>query len=230
MGSTRLPGKVMRDVAGRPMIDRVVERARRIPGVDDTVVATSTRDTEAPLVEHLNERGVPVVRGPEQDVLARYLQAIEAYGATDVVRVTADCPLLMPSVSGRVVTTYADTECDYASNTIERTYPRGLDTEVLSADVLRRADQEATAPADREHVTRYVRQRPDRFVLQPVTGDADHSDLRWTVDEEDDLKLVRRIYEALGPASDFGYADVLTLFDEHPEWATLNRHVEQKKC
>jgi len=230
MGSTRLPGKVMREIEGRPMIDWVVDRARHIPGVDETVVATSILDREKPLVQHLSDRGVPVVRGPEQDVLARYVQAAEAHEATAVVRITSDCPLLMPSVSGRVVQAFADTECDYASNTLKRTYPRGLDTEVISAEVLRQVDQETTDTADREHVTRYVWKRPDRFNLRSITGESDHSDLRWTVDEEADLELVRRVYAALTPEFDFEYRDVLNLLEKHPEWTTINRQVEQKKC
>jgi spore coat polysaccharide biosynthesis protein SpsF len=230
MGSTRLPGKVLREIEGRPMIDWVVDRARRIPTVDETVVATSTLDVEDSLVQHLHARGVPVVRGPEQDVLTRYVQAAKVHEATAVVRVTSDCPLLMPSVSGRVVQAFANSECDYASNTLERTYPRGLDTEVLRAEVLRQVDQETTDPADREHVTRYVWKRPDRFDLRPVTGETDRSDLRWTVDEEPDLELVRRVCAAFSPEFDFEYTDVLNLLDKHPEWTTINRHVEQKKC
>lgn len=229
MGSTRLPGKVMREIAGRPMIDRVVGRARRIPGVDKVVVATSVLDREAPLVEHLEEKEVPVVRGPEEDVLARYVRAMETHKADAVVRLTGDCPLLMPEVSDRVIQAFLGDECDYASNTIERTYPRGLDTEVISPDALRHVDAEATDRADREHVTRCIRQRPDRFSLCSVTADQDRSDLRWTVDEESDLKLVRQIYGELS-GMDFGYQDVLSLLEAHPGWTDINRDVEQKAC
>jgi spore coat polysaccharide biosynthesis protein SpsF len=229
MGSTRLPGKMMRKVAGRPMIDWVVGRVRRIPNVDNVVVATSILEREAPLVEHLNEEEVPLVRGPEKDVLARYMQAMETYKADAVVRLTGDCPLLMPEVSGRVIQAFLEEKCDYASNTIERTYPRGLDTEVLSPGALRNADAEATEVADREHVTRYIRRRPDCFSLCSVTADQDRSDLRWTVDEEADLKLVRKIYGEL-EGMDFGYHDVLQLLEAHPEWTDINRGVEQKAC
>ncbi len=213
------------------MIDWVIGRADRISGVDETVVATSILEQERPLVEHLKARDVPVVRGPEEDVLARFVQAVEAEDADAVVRLTADCPLLMPEVSEKVVRAFKRRECDYASNTIERTYPRGLDTEVSSAQALRKTDREATSPADREHVTRYVRKRPERFRHCPVTGEVDRSDLRWTVDEETDLKLVRRIYEMLGEqAMDADYEDVLAVLEERPEWTGINRQVEQKKC
>jgi len=229
MGSTRLPGKVMREIAGQPMIDYVVGRARRIPGVDEVVVATSVLDCEAPLVEHLEEKEVPIVRGPEEDVLARYVRAMETHEADAVVRLTGDCPLLMPEVSERVIQAFLERNCDYASNTLERTYPRGLDTEVLLPDALRRADAEATEAADREHVTRYIWRQLDRFSLCSVTADQDRSDLRWTVDEQADLKLVREIYDEL-KGMDFGYHDVLQLLEAHPEWTDINRGVKQKAC
>jgi spore coat polysaccharide biosynthesis protein SpsF len=221
----------MRKIKGRPMIDWVVGRAGRIPELDETVVATSVLEQERPLVEHLQAQNVTVARGPEEDVLARFVQAAETEDADAVVRLTADCPLLMPEVSGKVVQAFKRQECDYASNTIERTYPRGLDTEVISTEALQKADRKATSSADREHVTRHVRKRPEQFRLCPVTGEVDRSDLRWTVDEEADLKLVRRIYEALGTqAMDADYEDVLAVFEERPEWADINRQVEQKKC
>jgi spore coat polysaccharide biosynthesis protein SpsF len=229
MGSTRLPGKVLREIAGRPMIDWVVGWARQISTVDKVVVATSVLEREAPLVEHLNEEGIPVLRGPEDDVLARYVKAMETNEADAVVRLTGDCPLLMPEVSERVIQAFLEEDCDYASNTIERTYPRGLDTEVLSPEALRRSDNEATEAADREHVTRYIRRRPDRFSLCSVTAEKDRSDLRWTVDEEADLTLVRKIYSEMDGMV-FGYHDVLQLLEAHPEWTDINRDVEQKAC
>lgn len=231
MGSTRLPGKVMREIRDRPMIDWVVGRASRISEVHETVVATSVLEQEKPLVEHLKARDVPIVRGPEEDVLARFVQASKVQDAEAIVRLTADCPLLMPEVSGKVVRAFKRRECDYASNTIERTYPRGLDTEVLSAQALQETAREATTSADREHVTRYVPKRPEQFRLCSVTSDTDRSDLRWTVDEEADLKFVRWVYEALGAqAIDASYEDVLTVLKKQPEWTDINRQVEQKKC
>lgn len=229
MGSTRLPGKVMRKIAGRPMIDYVVGRARCIPSVDEVIVATSVLDREAPLVEHLEETEVPVVRGPEEDVLDRYIRAMETHEADAVVRLTGDCPLLMPEVSERVIQEFLDDECDYASNTLERTHPRGLDTEIVSPDAMRHADAEATKTADREHVTRYIRQHSDRFSLCSITANQDRNDLRWTVDEEADLELMRKMYSELN-GLDFGYHDVLQLLEAHPGWIDINRGVEQKAC
>lgn len=231
MGSTRLPGKVMREIAGRPMIDWVVGRAQQIPDVDQTLVATSTLNREKPLVNHLNTQSVPVIRGPEEDVLSRFLQATENREVNTVVRLTADCPFLMPEISKKVVRAFKDRECDYASNTINRTYPRGFDTEVISVRALQKADRETDSSKDREHVTRYVWKRPEQFQLCSVTGDRDKSHLRLTVDEIEDLKFVRKIYEEVkNDPMNINYDDVLKVIKEHPEWMDINNQIEQKRC
>ncbi|WP_169577920.1 cytidylyltransferase domain-containing protein [Salisaeta longa] len=231
MGSTRLPGKVLRDIAGRPMIDWVVRRARRISSVDQVVVATSVLDKEKPLIEHLESQQIPFIRGSESDVLERYVDAAEAYDADAVVRITSDCPLLMPDVSENVIQTFVETSCDYAANTIERTYPRGLDTEVISCSALRRVHSMASDPADREHVTRYIRKHSEDFALCSVTANNNRAGLRWTVDEEEDLILVRRIYEMLGAKTETAsYEDVVRLVETHDGLASINQHVEQKSC
>lgn len=228
MGSTRLPGKVLRTIAGQPMIYHVVNRARRIPGVDQVVVATSERSVERPLVEYLDKQDIPYVRGSEEDVLQRYVKAVTTTEADVVVRITSDCPLLMPEVAGEVVAAFKDKSCDYASNILQRTYPRGLDIEVVSYGALIRAHEEAEDNVDREHVTRYIWRHPNRFRLLSVTDDKDRSDMRWTVDEIDDLRLVRKIYESLYCINpEFSYQDVLDLLSEQPEWVMLNRHVKQ---
>lgn len=227
MGSTRLPGKVMLEIGGRPMIDWVVERARRIPGVDNVAVATSDGPGEEPLVDHLQQVGVPVHRGPEGDVLSRYVGAAEATGVDTVVRITGDCPLLMPEVSGRMLEDFGVSDCNYASNTLERTYPRGLDTEVVRRQALETAEREATDVADREHVTPFIRRHPSRFDLCSVADDRDRSHLRWTVDEEADLKLVRRVYSYLDDPM-AGYDEVFALFARHPGLVAVNREVRQK--
>ena len=232
MGSTRLPGKVLKPLAGQPMIDHVVARAQCIPGVNEVVVATSTLEKEKPLVSHLKNQSVAVFRGSEEDVLERYYQAASEYDADVVVRITADCPLLSPQVSGRVMRTLQEKrdEVDYVSNTLVRTFPRGLDTEAFFFETLERTHQEASKLRDREHVTRYVRNHSDRFRLADVESDVDNSYLRWTVDEEDDLQLVRQVYDQLYKPDDsaFEYEDVLRLIEEKPELKRINEHVAQK--
>jgi spore coat polysaccharide biosynthesis protein SpsF len=225
----RFAAEVMRPIAGVPMVRHVVERSLRMPGVDRVVVATSDRPSDDVLAAYLKAEGVPIFRGSEADVLDRYVQAARVYRASAIVRVTADCPLLSPAVSGIVVARLAAGGCDYASNTLERTYPRGLDTSACTLEALGRAAREATQPAEREHVMTYIRRHPDRFRLCSVTDAVDRSDLRWTVDTEADLEFVTRLFEALLPDNPvFEYTDVLAVLDRHPEWADINRGVAQK--
>jgi len=227
MGSTRLPGKVAMDICGKSMLERVAERARYVEGIDKVVVATSNLPDDD-RVEHLATRAdVPCFRGSELDVLERYHQAAIAYRAEEIVRVTADCPLLDYNVSGLVVTRFRKEQPDYASNTLTRTYPRGLDTELLRMDVLDVAHREATEQLDREHVTRFIWTQPKRFTLCSILGATDHSDLRWTVDTHEDLELVNHIYNELGK-SIFAMHEVISLLKDHPQWRTINAHIKQK--
>jgi spore coat polysaccharide biosynthesis protein SpsF len=173
---------------------------------------------------------VPVTRGSEDDVLDRYLQAAREHAADIVVRVTADCPLIDPEVLDRCADALlANPALDYASNTIERTHPRALDVEALTLATLETAAREATEPADREHVTRFIWRQPERFGLHPITDDRDHSDLRWTVDTPEDLELVRAVYaDTLPDNPRFTYADALDHARSHPALHAINAHVEQK--
>jgi spore coat polysaccharide biosynthesis protein SpsF len=233
MGSTRLPGKVMMEILGKPMIGHVVDRALRISGVDQVVVATTDDDRDQPLVRYLSETtGVHVFRGPDADVLARYAAAAKEAEADIVVRLTADCPLLCPAVSSRVVAAILEEPAryDYVSNTLKRTYPRGLDTEAMSARSLELASREAVAAADREHVTSFLWRQPDRFRLGVVEDDTDRSHWRVTVDTREDLELVSRVYSDLLPGSPaFDYPELEACLRQHPEWIEINRHVAQKR-
>jgi spore coat polysaccharide biosynthesis protein SpsF len=177
--------------------------------------------------------GAPVFRGPEDDVLGRYILAAEASRADAVVRLTADCPLICPEVSDKVVRAFlnAASDVDYASNTLRRTYPRGLDTEIVGTNLLRSAAGEAVFGADREHVTRFIWRQPERFRLIGVEDLSDNSDLRWTVDQGADLEAVRRAVAHLGPrAVAATYGELLEAFRAHPEWIALNRIVEQERA
>jgi spore coat polysaccharide biosynthesis protein SpsF len=232
MGSTRLPGKVLLDLAGESMLARVVRRAQRIAGIAEVVVATSDLPEEEPLLRHAATLGVRAVRGPADDVLARYRLAVEATRAEAVMRITSDCPLLSPLVSGLVLTEYLlhDGDYDYVSNTMARSWPRGLDTEVIAAEALLAADREAVKPDEREHVTPFIWRQPQRFRCQAVVDRPIRSGLRWTVDQPEDLELVRRIYGAFAGDDRFEYPDVLALLAANPGWSALNAHVEQKRA
>jgi spore coat polysaccharide biosynthesis protein SpsF len=232
LGSTRLPGKVLRPLSGRPMIGHVIDRALRIRGVDRVQMAVPDRPADRPLLDYLGSRPeIGLTRGPEGDVLRRFTLAAEDTGANVVMRINGDCPLLSPTVSRAVLRQFLEhrEECDYASNTLERTYPRGLDVEVFSAAVLRTADQEATQPAEREHVTPFIWRHPERFRLRPVKDAKDHSHHRWTVDTAEDFALVERIYGELFHGNpEFDFADVLACLERHPDWTMLNRQVRQR--
>ena len=200
MSSTRLPGKVMKPLAGAPMIERQLERLRRCATLDRLVVATSDDASDDPLAAHLTGLGVDVHRGPLDDVLGRVLGAMDACGITgDVVRLTADCPLADPHVIDDGVRLRAKLGVDYVSNGRRRTYPHGLDMEVFTAEALRVAGREATDAYDREHVTPFIYHHPERFSLADLVQDRDESRLRWTVDTAEDYAFVERVYAALYP-------------------------------
>lgn len=219
MTSTRMPGKVLAQLAGQPMILRQLERIRRATTLDEIVVATSTDSSDDELVAVLEANGTRVIRGDLDDVLGRFLKAMDATQPDVVVRLTADCPLASPKVIDQVVTAFHDTGADYVSNTMKPTYPDGLDVEVVRADVLRAVAEEATDQPEREHVTLGVYRRPDRYRIENVAGDEDLSSLRWTVDTPEDYAFVTRIYDALYANNpDFEFEDVLAYLHEHPEF------------
>ncbi len=228
MGSTRLPGKILMPLAGRPMLFQVIARARRIPGVDAVVVATTELAQDDVLVPAL--AGIcQVVRGPADDVLRRYRIALDAYPADIVIRITADCPLLCPDVSGQVLARFLHGDCDYASNTLVRSYPRGLDTEVFAAALLRRAEAEARDPAEREHVTPFMYRDPTRFRLASCVAPVDRSLWRWTVDTVEDFALMTRLYAELSASGFEGnYSETAAIMAAHPDWGALNAEVVQK--
>jgi spore coat polysaccharide biosynthesis protein SpsF len=228
MGSTRLPGKVMLPLLDEPMLTRVVRRAARATRLDLVVVATTTDAADDEIVALGAREGWPVERGSQMDLLDRYVQAARAHDADVVVRITSDCPLIDPAVLDDTVAAFDAAGCDYASNTLEpRTFPRGLDVEVVTRDALERAWREDRDPAWREHATPYVYRHPEAFRLLRVPGPSDHTRHRWSVDTPEDYELVRRIYESIGH-DEFGWLEALALAEAHPEWSDLNRGVVQK--
>lgn len=230
MGSTRLPGKVLLNLAGKPMLERIVRRCRRAATLDEVVVATTTEPADDRIAELGAAHNWPVFRGQEDDVLDRYYQAASQQGADIVVRITGDCPLIDPEVIDLTVKKFLEHKpLDYASNSLDRvTFPRGLDVEVMSMAALTRAWQEDHNPAWREHVTPYIYRHPEKFRLLAVTSEVDFSYLRWTVDTPADLTLVRKIYEHFG-GDDFSWRQVLALLAQHPQWLEINRHVPQEE-
>jgi spore coat polysaccharide biosynthesis protein SpsF len=232
MTSTRLPGKIMKEVLGKSLLEYQCERMKRVKSADEIVIATTGGDADRVIVDFCDRLSIPCFRGSEQDVLSRYYEAAKAFHADVVVRLTSDCPLIDPSVVERVLQHYFDpsAEYDYVSNCLIRTYPRGMDTEVFPVRVLEEALQEATDPEDREHVTSFFYRRDRRYRLSNVAYSRDCSRHRWTVDTGEDFILIKRILENLYPATpDFSMEDVLHLVEKDPGLFAINAHVEQKK-
>ncbi|WP_309646601.1 glycosyltransferase family protein [Phenylobacterium sp.] len=213
MSSSRLPGKVMADVLGQPMIARQVERLRRSRRLDHLVVATSDDPSDDALATYAASLDLDVVRGPLADVLARFIKALDAFPeASTLVRLTADCPLTDWRVLDETVAAHLAAGADYTENMAVKTYPHGLDVEVMTVEALRRAGAEATSAYDREHVTPYLYATPGRFRLADITRSPSLAHLRWTVDLPEDLDFVRHVYETLYPGDpDFGTEAVAAL-------------------
>ena len=222
MSSARVPGKVLCDLEGQPVLHRVVERVRRANSFDAAVVATSEDPSDDPVARFCEQAGVECFRGSLEDVLDRYYQAAGHFGAEVIGRLTADCPLLDPQVIALVVQTYRQGGYDYVSNALEHTYPDGLDTEVFSFQALQQAWRQARWKSEREHVTPYVWKHAELFRLGSVRHSEDLSSLRWTVDQPEDLEFVRAVYRGCGPGP-FGMAEVLRLLREQPHLAEINQ-------
>jgi len=226
MASTRLPGKVLVDVSGQPMLHHVFSRAKQARMLDHVVVATSEEQSDNPIQRFCEARGAEFFRGSHDDVLDRYHQAAKHFNADIVVRLTADCPLLDGEVIDKVVEFFKEGSFDYVSNTLECTYPDGLDTEVLSFAALKHSWREAKIKSEREHVTPYIRKRPELFRLGNVRHTEDLSSFRWTVDEPRDLEFVRAVYNHFGSAT-FGMKDVVKLLRNHPQMLEVNSGIDR---
>jgi spore coat polysaccharide biosynthesis protein SpsF len=230
MTSTRLPGKVLMDVAGKPMLAQQLRRLKECVMVDEIVIATTMNSTDQPVVELARREGVGWFCGSEQDVVARYVGAARQANADVIVRITGDCPLIDPQVTDKIINELVEHifECDYTSNVIKRTYPRGLDVEAFFMDTLLRIDRLAKSQQAREHVTVFLlSEAPEIFICRSVVDNENNANLRWTVDTEADLKLIRNLYDAL----DLGhhvvlYPEILAYVRAHPELNKLNTGVK----
>lgn len=228
MGSTRLPGKVMLDVGGQPVLARVVTRLRRARNLSAVVVATVAQPASQPIIELCHDLQVPTFSGSELNVLDRYYQAAQHVRAHVILRIMSDCPVIDPNLVDECIRTFQDDNVDYASNTIVRTYPRGLDTEIMTFAALERAWQSSVQHYERVHVTPYIYEHPDIFRVRFITNPTDVSHYRWTIDTPDDLKLLRAIYAHFDNRDDFSWQDVLSLMKQTPALSAINAHIEHK--
>jgi spore coat polysaccharide biosynthesis protein SpsF len=232
MASSRLPGKVLQDIGGEPMLVRVVERVRRAGMVHAVGVATTTDPSDDPVADLCQARGYPLWRGSQFDVLDRYYRAAVQFGADVIVRVTADCPVIDPDVIDQTVKAFFDAGVDFAANRLpppwKRTFPIGLDTEVVSLQALERAWKEAVEKHQREHVMPYFYDKEGRFHIRVIDTQPDYGSLRWTVDTPEDLDLLRLIFARFDNRDDFRWQDIVALFAREPELAQINANVRHK--
>lgn len=223
MESTRLPGKMMMKILGKPIIYYVIDRVRQARLIDDVWLATTVNKADDVLAEWAEDNGVKYYRGSVDDVLDRYYQAAFLVRADVVIRITGDCPLIDPKVIDQVVGEYLKGRYDYICNRQPSTWPDGLDTEVFSMATLKKDWEEATLKSDREHVTTYVWQHPNIFKLKSIHHSVDLSQHRWTLDTKEDLEFLRLIFEELQKKQQFGHlAEVLAILQEHPDWLKIN--------
>ncbi|WP_186775018.1 cytidylyltransferase domain-containing protein [Allorhodopirellula solitaria] len=234
VGSTRLPRKVLLRLGDQTVLGRIVDRMRACKRVDEVVVATTHESADDAIIEECQRCRVRVVRGSEHDVLARYHHAALVSRATDVIRITADCPLIDPQLADQLIAQYRVHRnnvppVDYISNTRPRSYPHGLDMEMFSMEALEVAHREATAAYEREHVTPYFYQHPERFHLENIVQQVDQSALRWTLDEPTDFVFFQAVFRHFGGTDFVTTAEVLKLLDQHPHLQRINAAVKQKK-
>lgn len=232
MDSSRLPGKVLIDIAGEPMLVRVVERVRKAHHLHQVVVATTTDPSDDAVEDLCVQRGYPCYRGSMHDVLDRYYQAAKQFAAQVIVRITADCPVIDPQLIDQAVEARERTGADFVANRLpppwRRTYPIGLDIEVCTFAALARAWEQADQLIHREHVMPYLYEQEGRFHVHILNHEPDYGYLRWTVDTPEDLELIRCIYAYFDGRDDFSWLDVLDLVQNQPHLAEINASVKHK--
>ena len=232
MTSSRLPGKVLKEIVGIPMIAHVINRVTKAKLVDQTIIATTDDPADNLIEEYCNERGISCFRGHPFDVLDRYYQAALKFQANTIVRITADCPLMDADLIDQIILSFLEMEVDFAANRLpppwKRSFPIGLDIEVVRFAALEKAWKNATLPFEREHVLPYLYDEPNRFKILLMHHEPDYGIKRWTVDTPQDLDLVERIFNHFSPQIDFSWLDVIKFFAENPELETINTEISAK--
>ena len=225
MGSTRLPGKALLDIQGKPVLWHVVNRVSRVPSIRSLVVATSTHPSDDAVAHFCQKNELECFRGDLNDVLDRFYGAARRSGAKTVVRITGDCPLIDPAVTESIIQRFTAGGLDYACNTQPPTFPDGLDTEVMSFNALHKAWTEARLQSEREHVTPYIWKNPTIFRIENVAADCDCSSMRWTVDDEHDLDFMRALFGHFGDVEKIlGWKEIKSLLEKNPEILQINAH------
>lgn len=232
MGSTRLSGKVMKKLCGKSVLEHDIERIKQSKQIDNIIIATTINDNDDIIEKEALQCGVKCFRGSEDDVLSRYYYAAKGDNADTVVRITSDCPLFDPKVLDQMIDYYDKHDYDIVTNAgidiSQRTFPRGLDAEIFSYVVLKQAYEHATEKYQREHVTPYIYENAKNIYY--YQNSINYSKYRWTLDTQEDWKLIQTIYEYLYHGiHDFYLNDIINLMMEHPELHDINKDIEQKK-
>lgn len=222
MGSTRLPGKVLKLIYGQPVLWHVINRVKKSKYISKIVVATTDGKEDNEIYEYCIKNGFDVFRGSSEDVLDRYYQCSKKFKCKSIVRITADCPLHDANVIDKVIETYLRGDYDYVSNTFKYTYPDGLDTEVFSFNVLEETWKNAKLASEREHVTPYMKSN-GLYKKSNVTSDKEYPIYRLTLDYDEDYEFIRKIYEGIGKL-DFRLDDVIKFLNKNPELLKLNEN------
>ena len=223
VSSTRLPGKVLKPILGKPMLQHQVERILKSKKIDKLVIATSNDSSDEAIYKLCKTIKIDCYRGSLDNVLDRFYWTAKRYNPTSIVRLTGDCPLIDPFFIDELINFYMDENCDYASNCLEPTLPDGLDAEIFTFKALEKAWKEAELPSEREHVTPYINSNPDIFRVRSWKYKIDLSHMRWTVDEKEDFELVKKIYEQLyNTIPDFNTDDILNLLKKYQDLTQIN--------
>ncbi|WP_286265388.1 glycosyltransferase family protein [Thalassotalea atypica] len=231
MTSTRLPGKILLPLRNTTVLGTMIERLELLKS--HIIIATTNDGSEAPIVDFCNEHDVSYFRGDTENVLSRYYLAAKEFGgqAGDIiVRLTSDCPLIDSDVVNNVISLFKKGNCDIAAASSNCGFPRGLDTEVFSFDLLETAFNNATEDYEKEHVTPYIYlTNKDKYRVAEFSSPVDMSSYRITLDEPSDYEVIKGMYEILGNTTKFTYLELVDALDKHPEISKLNQHIEQKK-
>lgn len=230
--STRLAAKVLMDICGKPIIYHIIERLKHCKKIDDIILAIPDTNKNIILEEYAKIIGCHCVRGSETDVLSRYFEAAKQFNVTDIIRVTADCPLIDPVLVDFMVEYYLTEKVDYVAIDVDQYYPRGLDAEIFSFETLKRINMEAHQNYEREHVTPYIYRHPELFTIKFLEAEKKltRPEIRLTIDTQEDFNLVNEIFKNLYSENKiFLTEDVIDFLDSHPELLLINKEITQKK-
>lgn len=228
-GSSRLPNKVLKTIEGKPAIWHVINRVKQIESVEQIALITTKKPEDKILLKIAEENGIIGFAGNELDVLDRHFQCAEEIKSDPIIRITSDCPLIDPFLSEKILQYYLSNDFDYVSNTITPTFPDGLDTEIFSYEALEKASYEAKLPSEREHVTPYFIKHPEKFKISNYVNDYDLSNLRWTLDQGQDLTFIQEIYSRMKPKTIFSMNEILNILSSNPELLEINKGIQRNE-